>query len=286
MEKPILKNEIKAEIKGLSKVEDNISEAKEYALQLKEYYSTLVFTEEQKDEAAKERANVNKVVKKISDYRKNIIAEFKKPIETFETTAKETEKILKETSDFIDVQVKNFENKEKEIRKENSRKIYETNIEELKDVIPFEKIFDEKWLNKGSWKNDGTSPLIESEINDIKEKVRNGLKAIEELHSEFELEVKNTFLQDFSLERAIFKNTQLIEQKKALSKVEEKKEEIVQEKVETMLKKETKEEALEPILTYTLRITGTLSKQKALKEFLDLNKMIYEKIKVEEGMVD
>lgn len=278
MEKPILKNEIKAEIKGIAKVEDNICEAKGYALQLKEYYSTLIFTEEQKEEAAKERANINKLVKSIGDYRKNIIAEFKKPIEMFETTAKETEKILKETSEFVDLQVKNFENKEKEIRKENAKKIYEANIEELKDVVSFEKIFNDKWLNKGSWKSDGISPIIESEINELKEKVRSGLKAIEELHSEFELEVKNTFLQDFDIAKAIFKNTQLQEQKAALSKIEEKKEEIALEKVETMLKEEVKEEALEPTLTYTLKITGTLSKQKALKEFLELNNMTYEKI--------
>ena len=38
MEKPILKNEIEAKITGVSKVEDNILEAKQYALDLKEYY--------------------------------------------------------------------------------------------------------------------------------------------------------------------------------------------------------------------------------------------------------
>ena len=278
MEKPILKNEIQARISGAAKVEDNILEAKEYALQLKEYYSKLVFTEEQKEDAEQERANINKMVKKIADYRKEIVAEFKKPIELFENTAKETEKILKETSEFVDIQVKKFENSEKEIRKENAKKIYEELIEELKDVVPFEKIFNQKWLNKGSWKENNTSPMIEEEINTIKVNVRAGLKAIEELHSEFELEVKNTFLQDYSLENAIFKNTQLIEQKQTLSKVEEKKEKIVQEKVETMLKDEVKEEVIDPIKEYTLKITAPLSKQKALKKFLDLNNMKYEKI--------
>ncbi len=278
MEKPVLKNEIEAKITTVGKVEDNILEAKEYALELKDYYSKLVFTEVQKDEAAKERANINKAVKKIADYRKNIVAEFKKPIEVFEATAKETEKILKETSDFVDLQVKNFENKEKEIRKENAKKIYENNIEELKELVPFERIFNDKWLNKGSWKEDNTSTIIENEISEIREKVRNGLKAIEELHSEFELELKNTFLQDFDLTKAIFKNNQLQEQKKALEKVSEVKEEVVQAKVETMLKEEVKEDVSDPMLTYTLKITGTLSKQKALKEFLILNKMEFEKV--------
>jgi len=278
VEKPILKNEIKAEITTIGKVEDNIAEAKEYALELKDYYSKLVFTEEQKSDAEKERAGINKLVKSIEDYRKNIMSEFKKPIENFEITAKETEKILKETSAFVDIQIKNFETKEKEVRKDNARKIYEANIEELKEVISFEKIFNEKWLNKGSWKEDGTSPMIVSEITEIKDKVRNGLKAIEELHTEFELEVKNSFLENYDLTAAIFKNTQLQEQKKAFSKVEETKEIIQQEKVEEMLTSEVKEEPLEPTLTYTLKITAPLSKQKQLKEFLELNNMAYEKV--------
>ena len=45
-----------------------------------------------------------------------------------------------------------------------------------------------------------------------------------------------------------------------------------------MLKEEVKEDVSDPMLTYTLKITGTLSKQKALKEFLILNKMEFEKV--------
>ncbi len=273
MNKPILKNEIEARINGVSVVEDNIAEAKEYALQLKEYYSKLVFTDEQIQEAKGERASINKVIKKIADYRKDIIAEFKKPIELFETTAKETEKILKETADFVDVQVKNFENKEKEEKKQHIEEIFTKQVEELKDIVPLEKIFEEKWCNK-------TVKLatIEEEIKIKLNSIRTGLKAIEELHSEFELEVKNTFLQDYSLENALFKNTQLREQKAALSKVEEVKEEIVQEKVETLLKEEVKADVSDPVITYTLKITGPLSKLKALRQFLELNNMDFEKV--------
>lgn len=273
MNKPVLKNEIKAEIKGISKVEDNITEAKEYALSLKEYYGTLVFNDDQLKEAKDERASINKLVKSIADYRKNIVAEFKKPIEQFETTAKETEKILKETSDFVDVQVKKFENKEKEKKREEIEKIYNTQIEELKDVISINQLFNDKWLNKGT-----TLQSIEDEMKSKLAGIRSGLKAIEELHSEFELEIKNTYLQDFDLSKAIIKNNQLKEQKERLSKVEEKKEEIAQEKVETMLKEETKEDISDPMLTYTLKITAPLSKQQALRKFLELNKMTFEKV--------
>lgn len=273
MEKPILKNEIEAKITGVSKVEDNILEAKQYALDLKEYYSKLVFTPEQYDEAKGERAGINKIIKNIADYRKNIVAEFKKPIEVFETTAKETEKILKETADFVDIQVKNFESKEKEEKRKQIEEIFNQLVEELIDIVPLTKIFDEKWLNKTV-----KITTVENEIKDKLFSIRNDLKAIDELHSEFELEIKNAYLQDFDLSKAIIKNNQLKEQKEKLLKVVETKQEIETEKIETMLKEEVKEEITDPILTYTLRITAALTKQKALKEFLILNQMDFEKI--------
>lgn len=273
MEKPILKNEIEARITGVAKVEDNIIDAKNYALELRDYYSNLKFTEDQIGEAKEERASVNKIVKKIANYRKNIVAEFKKPIELFESTAKETEKILKETSEFVDVQVKSYEAKEKEQKKEEIKKIFDEKVEELKDVLVLEKIFDDKWLNKGTSLNQ-----IEETITEKIKNVRDGLQVIEEMNSEFELELKNTFLTDFDMTKVILKNNRLKEQKEVLSKVEEKKEEIVKEKIETMKTTRVEEIPLDPIKTYTLKITGPLTKQRALKEFLDLNKMKYEKV--------
>lgn len=273
MEKPILKNEIEARINGVATVEDNINDAKEYALQLKKYYSTLIFTDEQIKEAKDERASINKVVKKIADYRKNIVAEFKKPIELFETTAKETEKILKETADFVDVQVKNFENSEKEEKKKQCIEIYNNLIEEYKELISFEKIFNDKWLNKTTKLSE-----VENEIKTLIEKVSSDMKAIKLLDSEFKNELIATYLNNFSLSEAVSKNNELLEQKEKLEKVQEQKEEITNRKVVNMLTKEVEEEEIDPVKTYTLKITAPLSKQKALRQFLDLNNMTFEKV--------
>ena len=62
-------------------------------------------------------------------------------------------------------------------------------------------MFNDKWLNKGT-----SLQSIEEEIETKLDNIRNGLKAIEELHSEFELELKNTYLQDFDLSKTIIKN--------------------------------------------------------------------------------
>lgn len=275
MKKPILKNEIEAKIKGVATVEDNIIEAKEYALQLKKYYSTLVFNDEQISEAKGERASISKVVKKIADYRKDIVAEFKKPIETFEATAKETEKILKETADFVDIQVKNFENKEKEEKRKQIQTIFNELIgkEAFNELINLDMLFDDRYLNKTYLITDVEKDLF-NKIN----KITNELTAIKNLNSEHELALTNMYLKEFDLTKVITENNRLEELKKATVKVEERKEEMVQEKVATMLKEEIKEENIDPIQEYTLKIIAPLSKLMALRKFLELNKMKFEKV--------
>lgn len=275
MEKPILKNEIEAKISGVAKVEDNIEEAKEYALQLKEYYSKLIFTDNQLDEAKNERISINKIIKKISDYRKNIIAEFKKPIEQFENTAKETEKILKETADYVDNQVKNFEGKEKQKKKEQIEIIFNQLIEEeaISDLITLSMLFDERYLNK--------TYKIEDVGKDLSEKIKrivNDVQAIKNLNSEYEVSLINKYLDNFDLSIVIAENKKLYELKNKSQQLEEKKEEIKKEKVEVLLTKKVDTENIDPVKEYVLKIKAPLSKLKALRQFLELNDMEFEKV--------
>lgn len=275
MGKPILEHEIEAKISGVAKVEDNIVEAKEYALQLKEYYSKLIFTEEQISEAEDERASVNKIVKKIADYRKEIVSEFKKPIENFEITAKETEKILKETSEFIDVQVKNYEKKVKDKKKTEIEIIFNKLIEEkgISNLLNLEMLFDERFLNKGYKIEDVEKDLLEK-VN----KIVNDIQVIKDLNSEYEVSLTNNYLNNFDLSKVIAENKRLLELKEQTQKVEEKQEEIRQERVTEMLTKKVQTENIDPVKEYVLKIKAPLSKQKELRRFLELNKMEFEKI--------
>lgn len=275
MDKPILKNEIEAKINGVATVEDNIIEAKEYALKLKEYYSTLVFTDEQIKEAKEERASINKIVKKIADYRKNIVSEFKKPIELFENTAKETEKLLKESADFVDSQVKVFEEQEKEEKKSKIQNIYNELINEsaLNELINLNMLFDERYLNKTY-----SLEAIEEDLSNQIKNIESDLNAIKSLNSEHELALTNMYLKEFNLSKVLLENNRLEELKKATTNVDKKIEEKNERKVEEMLTEKVAIEEIDPIKTYTLKITGELSKQRKLKEFLELNNMKFERI--------
>ena len=275
MEKPVLKNDIDVKIEGVQKITDNMAEIKEYALEMKRYYENLVFNEEQVKEAKDERANVNKVYKKVADYRKGTVDKFNKPLEEFVKTAKETERILKEASNCIDVQIKKYEEEEKQAKKKDCETLFDSLVGDLLELISFEKVFDNRWLNKTTKMTE-----VEQDIKNTIEKVNTGLQAIKELNSEFETELINTFLTDYDLSKAIMKNTQLKAQKEKLAKTDVAKEEtkqgIIKEMVSTPV--EDVEDERNIIKTYTLKITANYTKMTALRRFMEINDIKFEKV--------
>ena len=275
MDKPILKNELEVKIEGVQKITDNMSEVKEYALETKKYYENLVFTDEQIKEAKDERANINKAVKKVADYRKDIVDKFNKPLEEFVRNAKETESILKEASNSIDVQVKKYEEEEKQKKKDECEELFNNLVGDLSELITFEKVFDNRWLNKTTKMTE-----VEQDIKNVIEKVNTGLQAIKELNSEFETELINTFLQDYDLSKAIMKNTQLKAQKEKLAKTEVAKEETKQEIIQEMVNKpvDDVEDERNIIKSYTLKITANYTKMTALRRFMEINDIKFEKV--------
>lgn len=121
--KPEFKSEIKAEIKGISEIEDNIQDVKEYALKLSEYYNLKQFDEETLKSAKTERTEVNKFKDKVAEFRKAITKKYNEPLEKFTEEAKNAEKILKETYDTINNQISVYELKQKQ-KKEETIKAY------------------------------------------------------------------------------------------------------------------------------------------------------------------
>ena len=138
-------------------------------------------------------------------------------------------------------------------------------------------IFDEKWLNKGSFNDKGEFKLS-SELENKLNKIRTDLETIKTLKSNYEVSLTNQYLRTFDLGSVIQENNKLMELAEKTKQVEAVKEEIVKEKVEEMVTKPVEVEEFDPIKTEKIAITGTLSQRRKLKEFLDLNKMKYERI--------
>lgn len=267
--------------KELGSLTTNAKAIKEKVKEILPNYKAENYDENNIDQAKSDKAMLNKTSKLLNDERIKIEREFMKPFEEFKSEVTETCNLIKQASAEIDVIVKEVDNKAKEERKNKITEIFNANVNELKDVLSLEKIFDDKWLNKGSFREDGTFKLEEELINKINV-IRNDLITIGELNSKYEVELKNDYLNHFQLGEIIRKNNELIQKEELLKKQQDdSKKELEhqqEEKVEKMLEKPVEQEVIDPIKTYTLRLTGKLSAMQQLKKFIELNNIQCEKI--------
>jgi hypothetical protein len=245
-------------------------------------YKSENYNEGNIDKAKEDKALLNNTSKKLNDERIRLEKEFMKPFNEFKDIVTETTTMIKEASSKIDEIVKEVESRAREERKGVVTTLFNDIVGELKDLITLDMVFDEKWLNKGSFNDKGEFKLSK-ELEDKLNRIRQDLEAIKNLKSEHELALTNQYLKDFNLGNVIIENNRLNELKTNTQKVGVAKEEIKEAKVEEMITTPVTTEEIDPIKTYTLKITAELSKQKKLKEFLKLNGM--KTINVETGEV-
>lgn len=111
-------------------------------------YENVVYTEENIKAAKNDRAELNKLIKAIEERRKQVKNIINKPYAVFEAELNEITALINEPVALIDQQVKAFEEKQKEEKKEAIKATYDENIGDLAEVLPFEKIFDSRYLNQ------------------------------------------------------------------------------------------------------------------------------------------
>lgn len=123
---------------------DNFEELKKDFSEKIKKYQNLVVTEDAIGLAKKDRANLNKRIDTIKSLRTRAKKEI---VGTFENQCKELIEILELGVNNIDKQVKEYEQKEKDLKKENVEKLFSEL--ELHKAITLEKVWNEKWVNKG-----------------------------------------------------------------------------------------------------------------------------------------
>lgn len=240
-----------------------------------EKYKNYVVTSETLESDTKKRAELRNYAKKINARRLEIEKEISKPIKEFKSKCDAIIELYNSSADLIDEQVKVFETKEKENKRKEIETIYEKLVSAIaiSNLINLEMLFDERYLNKTYKLED-----IELDLNTKITKISNDIEAIKNLNSEYEVSLTSFYLKNFDLSSVLAENKRLQKLKKETEKTEVRKEEIKEEKINTMLTEKVVVEEVDPVKTYTLRITAELSKQKKLKEFLELNNMKFERV--------
>lgn len=111
-------------------------------------YKGRVYTPESIKSAKEDRAKVNSWKRQLGEGVTAARKFYLKPVEELGSAVKEMQAKCDEISGAIDAQVKAVEAAEKEEKASTLRLIYRDNIGDLEALIPFERLLDNRWLNK------------------------------------------------------------------------------------------------------------------------------------------
>lgn len=137
------------EIKALEPIKFNYEEIKAQLKEQLKKYKGVVYTEEMIAQAKTDKATVRKVKDVINDEKKRIknllLADY---TTNFEPKCKELMEMLENVYNEIDTQVKAFEEKEKQDKKIKIAGIWINLAGKYAQIVDFDIIFQEQWLNK------------------------------------------------------------------------------------------------------------------------------------------
>lgn len=273
-------------IKEIEPIRFNYEEIKNWVIEKSKEYKSIVYTEDTIENAKTDRATLNKVTKAINDEKIRLKKEVLKPFEDFEKKCKELQGIMIEATNSIDSQIKSFEEKEQNKKREQIKEIFNAYIGDFKDLISFEEIFNPRWLNKTySIKN------IEEEIKHIFIKTSNDFDVIDgQIKDEIiNKQVKAYYFKNIaeptvlgnSLQeglKIVEANKKLEEFKKQQEAKQEIKNEIKAEEVKVNTEKVEVRENQETIETIDFRVWVTKEQKMKLREFLIQNNIKYGKV--------
>lgn len=277
---------------SIGEIETNIADIEQFVVERIKDYAPDTYMGDA-DSAKKDRAELNKAKKTLSDTRKAVIDRFLEPVRDFESRCKKLETLLDDASGKLDEIVKTKEGEEKEAKRSliqtewNSRNF---------DLVPLEKVFNQKWLNKTYKLTD-----IRDEITASIEKIYKDLKTIEQYSDDAET-LKAHYLMCLDIGDTLDYGEELKKQKEVAKKEEEGRaerehiERIAEqsmevakeyeenkkhEKMSSLVAQAIEEEIVEPTAEYTITVNVTAKQLNDIKHWLTLSDIEYECHKLE-----
>ena len=175
--------------------------AKQYLKERLDVYNGVVFTEDMKQEAKKTVADLRKEKKAFIDRVKEVKEEYMVNFNLFYDKASELIDMYDEPILFINKQVEEYEKKRIEEKKAYIKHLYDEYVaddEHLAEYLPLEKIYNPKWENATT-----TRKAICAEMVEHKEKAKQAITAITEMHSDVEEIALKMYKDTFDLTKCI-----------------------------------------------------------------------------------
>lgn len=185
----------------------NYEELKQELTEKVSMYETLVYTDEQIQEAKKDKANLNKLKKALNDERIRREKEYMVPFNDFKTKINEIISIIDKPVEVIDKQVKAFEDRKKESKKEEILEYWsaEVDLGLVPSWLRFEQIFNEKWLNASTSMN-----TVKGDIIAILEQIAKDDETLSNL-PEFGFEAAEVYKATLDINKALAEGQRMAE---------------------------------------------------------------------------
>lgn len=161
-------------------------------------YRGVVYTDDMVPEAKACRAKLNSFCKALNDARIAIGKQYQEPVNRFKKEVDEVIAKVEEVADEIGGQINAFEEAKKDRKLQEIRSYWEETSGEYKDLIPYERVHQAKWLNASvSIKN------VKAEIDTVLDGIRQSVAAIDALGSDNAADVKVFYYRTLSLPAAL-----------------------------------------------------------------------------------
>lgn len=190
-------------------------------------YDISNYTDDNIDQAKKDKASLNKAAKALNAKRLEIEKEFMKPFGEFKEVITETVKLIGDCSTKIDVIVKQSEQQYKDKKRATIRTYFDgMNV----NLVDFNKVFKAEWLNKSA-----SMKSICNDIDSIFAKVENELSTLQGFSEDFDV-LRTYYMDTLNITSTIQYANQLKEQRERAKAAEE-------AKIKTELERREAEEA-------------------------------------------
>lgn len=270
----------------LPEVQWNHEEAKAYTLQKAQEYQSIAYTDADKPAMKTDRAQINKFITAMEDERKRVKNFYNEPYEKFNAQVKEVLQPMCDTIRIIDQGLNEIEQKYRDGKTDLCRKYYDRHIGDLKGLLPFERTIREEYYKRAF-----TPGKLEQAYMDFFGRIREDLKALDDLPERFRDKAALEYMKSFSLSDALREGKRLEEMEKAMEErrqAQEKKmaSQAAQEAPAAVLNSDKQEDAAkeaahqdtDQILHLDFRVWGTKAQLMGLRQYMIDNGLKFGKV--------
>mgnify|MGYP000908872230 CR=1 FL=1 len=274
--------------KTLGSLTTNAMQIKSFVEGILPNYNVSNYNESNIDQAKKDKAALNKAAKALNAKRLELEKEFMNPFTVFKEIITDTVKLIGDCSSKIDAVVKQSEQIQKDNKKQAIQNMFDGKGFTL---VPFSKLFDEKWLNKSTKEKD-----ISAELDGKIAKINDDMVTLEAIGESVDL-LKSIYLDTLNINSTIqYANTLKQNRERAASAAEnfrtEAQAQQTKEEPPLVVQPELEKTSQDPAIstqgsantssceTYvrTFKVTGTREDIIALGDFMNGRGIKFEKI--------